>query len=152
MIGSLLYLSSASTGLSDHEIQVLLGQSKKRNTLAGISGFLIYKDKTFIHYLEGEKEAMKLVFSRISEDSRHRGIIVLLEREIPEIKFRAHHNTFETCNDEDRFLEFKSCIDDLQCLAGADRTIYFKIVKGILDSMGPCVKFNSQFPLDRSVD
>ena len=73
----LVYLSSAVTWFSSKELNDLLGTCRMRNAEDDITGMLLYKDGNFMQVLEGEESAVRTVFSRISADLRHRGLVVI---------------------------------------------------------------------------
>jgi hypothetical protein len=74
-----VYVSSAIVLFTDHDLQGLLEVSRRRNAESGLTGLLLYVNGNFIQLLEGEKEAVFATRDRIASDSRHRGMIVLLE-------------------------------------------------------------------------
>lgn len=74
----LVYLSAAATPLSHAELVALLAQSRASNRAAGITGLLLYHDGSFLQVLEGEREVVEDLFSRIAHDPRHRSVMRLL--------------------------------------------------------------------------
>jgi hypothetical protein len=85
----LIYLSSASRPFSASELHELLARSQHNNESMGLTGLLLYKDGNFLQALEGEKEVVEKVFSKIELDRRHHGILVLFNEEIQERDFSA---------------------------------------------------------------
>lgn len=75
----LVYLSSAITPFTKDQLLALLAKSRENNGRAGITGMLLYKDGNFMQVLEGEEKAVKAIFAKITRDSRHRGVLTLLE-------------------------------------------------------------------------
>jgi hypothetical protein len=74
---TLIYVSSASELFTTEQLTSLLQAVRKRNTDAGVTGMLLYKDGNFMQALEGEETTVKTLFKTISADQRHKGIIVL---------------------------------------------------------------------------
>jgi hypothetical protein len=74
----LVYVSSASQLFSKPELQVLLGQARKKNAKLGVTGMLLYKGGNFMQALEGEQEVVTKLAGTIERDSRHKGVLVLL--------------------------------------------------------------------------
>jgi hypothetical protein len=66
----------------------------------GVSGMLLYKDGNFMQLLEGEETVVRNLFEVITQDSRHRGTIVLLEEQISEPSFRDWSMGFRDLADE----------------------------------------------------
>ncbi len=79
---SLIYVSSALREFSDDDLLALLEQSREKNARLDITGMLLYKDGNFIQVLEGPDDAVHQIFETIRGDSRHHGVIRLLERPI----------------------------------------------------------------------
>lgn len=75
----LVYLSSASTLLSEEELKQILIQSRQHNTAQSITGMLLYMDGSIIQVLEGEEEKVKALYRKIALDPRHTQITRLVE-------------------------------------------------------------------------
>jgi hypothetical protein len=84
---SLIYVSSASSLFTAEDLQRLSEVSAQNNQRDGITGALISKEGTFMQVLEGDESAVLATYAKISLDSRHRGVITLLRRQIPERQF-----------------------------------------------------------------
>lgn len=65
----------------------LLELARERNTAAGISGMLLYHNKSFLQVLEGPREQVDALFTKIEKDPRHKNCLVLFRNEIPEKEF-----------------------------------------------------------------
>lgn len=83
----LIYLSSAAQLLAQDELETLMVRSQNNNRKMGITGLLLYNDGNFLQALEGDKETVAALFSKISRDPRHRGISVLFDEEINQRDF-----------------------------------------------------------------
>lgn len=79
----LIYVSSAVELFSEKELLEVLQVSRKNNEVVGVTGMLLYKDGNFMQFLEGEKEDVLTVHTRISKDPRHTGLITLMQQEEP---------------------------------------------------------------------
>lgn len=79
---SLVYVSSARELFSDDDLKALLQQSRDKNTRLGLTGMLLYKDGNFMQLLEGSGDAVMSLYSVIERDPRHRGVLIVLRREI----------------------------------------------------------------------
>lgn len=81
----LIYTSIASRLMSDQDLLFLLEQSRRNNTVLGLTGMLLYMEgkfitKTegrFIQFLEGEKEQVLAMYSSICSDERNKSILLL---------------------------------------------------------------------------
>jgi hypothetical protein len=83
----LIYESSAARSFSEDEIKVLLDSSRRSNELKGITGILLYRQGQFTQVLEGEEQAVKMLYDKISRDPRHTRVKVRLEQFIPNRSF-----------------------------------------------------------------
>jgi hypothetical protein len=83
----LVYVSSAERLFTRQELLQLLEKSRVNNTQLGITGMLLYRDGNIMQVLEGEEAVVLHLFERISRDSRHKGVIVLLREQGTERMF-----------------------------------------------------------------
>lgn len=73
----LIYSSKAVPGITEKHLQDIIRQAETKNDLKGITGMLVYHDRTFIQMLEGNEQAVRETFDRITEDYRHTAVIEL---------------------------------------------------------------------------
>jgi len=78
------YVSSATDEFAREDFAGLLRKSRERNEAVGITGLLMYHAGTFMQIIEGPKSRVEELYGRIRRDSRHRGILQLLNRRIEE--------------------------------------------------------------------
>ena len=50
-----IYISFAAIRLSQHELLDLLKKARLRNQAQGLTGMLLYRDGTYLQYLEGAR-------------------------------------------------------------------------------------------------
>ena len=86
---SLTYVSSAVVPFTPRELRELLEHCNQKNRPRGVTGMLLYKDGSFMQVLEGEEATVRQIHETIARDSRHRGLITLLQgatigRQFPE--------------------------------------------------------------------
>jgi hypothetical protein len=77
----LVYVSRAVHLFSEQDLDELLEQARSRNADSGVTGTLLYKDKSFIQLLEGESASVANIFDSIRRDLRHQRVKVLIDRE-----------------------------------------------------------------------
>jgi hypothetical protein len=82
-----VYASAATSGFTQKDLVKLLGLARERNTAAGISGRLLYQNKSFLQVLEGPREQVDALFTKIAKDPRHKNCLVLLRTKIREKEF-----------------------------------------------------------------
>lgn len=84
----LIYISMvarAEPSLAD--LQSLLATSVRNNRRLGITGLLLYAHGGYMQVLEGEGDAVPLMFDRIRQDPRHRRVTVLLRGPVEQRSF-----------------------------------------------------------------
>ena len=87
MLVRLLYASRAAQALTPDVIESILASSRKTNPALGVTGLLCHSDEIFMQVLEGGRDTVNHLYSRICRDSRHRDVIVLHHEEITERRF-----------------------------------------------------------------
>jgi hypothetical protein len=75
----IIYVSDAKEPFSNTELVELLIKSRASNTKLNISGMLLYKDGSFMQFLEGEESEVRKLLTVIDKDPRHQNIKVLEE-------------------------------------------------------------------------
>ena len=85
----LAYVSTAVRFMPVDELTALLEQARQKNDRLGITGMLLYKDKSFLQVLEGEPDAVHELYQRIQRDDRHEKVKTLFDealdtRDFPE--------------------------------------------------------------------
>lgn len=73
----LMYISTAKHEMDDEELESILSVARARNSESGISGLLLYVERHFLQYLEGEQEAVEKLYRNIEKDDRHSGTMRL---------------------------------------------------------------------------
>ena len=73
----IVYTSTAVEEFSPTDIERLLLDARRRNRALGVSGMLVFHDRTFLQALEGEQRAVNEIFARIASDRRHHDIEIL---------------------------------------------------------------------------
>lgn len=61
-------------------MQRLLNQANTNNQKTGITGILLYRSGLFMQYLEGSKNAVQNLYTKIKKDPRHTSLIKMHER------------------------------------------------------------------------
>jgi len=84
---SIVYVSTATRLMSDDELEELLEITHSNNALNNITGMLLYQDGNFMQLIEGRKASVDELYKKIKIDSRHQGIITLLEQPTDERLF-----------------------------------------------------------------
>lgn len=80
MVFQLVYVSYAQNGLTVDDVHEIAKQSAITNLDSNITGILLYADGNILQILEGHEEHIENLYSRIAEDERHSGVIVMLRK------------------------------------------------------------------------
>ena len=71
----IMYFSTAATELATEELDTILSTARRRNAADGITGLLMYHERSFLQILEGEEARVMQCFHRIGADPRHRNVL-----------------------------------------------------------------------------
>ena len=88
------YISAASKPFSKGGLLNLVNDSRNLNSRSHVTGILLHKDGHFMQVLEGTEKGVKATFDRISKDTRHFGIIVLIKEAATERFFPGRPMAF----------------------------------------------------------
>lgn len=84
----ILYASvNARTDGQPADVTGILEQSRHNNALDGITGLLWTDGERFLQVIEGGEEAVDACYARIRADSRHQGIVTIVERTVERREF-----------------------------------------------------------------
>lgn len=83
----IIYVSTASRSVTAADAQAILTAARRNNARDAITGLLYLDGKRFLQALEGEDAAVASAYDRIVADPRHRAIVILSDRIIPEREF-----------------------------------------------------------------
>ncbi len=80
MLYQLIYTSYATETLTPPVLNEIAESSRVYNRDNGITGVMLYHDGSILQVLEGKKEAVEALFTKIENDNRHIQIMVLMKR------------------------------------------------------------------------
>lgn len=81
------YISAIAEGVTEVDVQVILGTAQINNRRLDLTGMIAQSDGHFAQVLEGRVEAVATVLEKIHRDRRHRDVRVLLEEPIDKRQF-----------------------------------------------------------------
>jgi hypothetical protein len=84
-LDSLVYISTASAVLTEHDLIDIIETSQRNNGDSGITGLLCFNGTNFMQFLEGDRDMINARFSLIQSDERHNGIVVI-NRNVSEVR------------------------------------------------------------------
>ena len=95
------YISKATKAMSQDDLEELLRTSRENNARLGITGMLLYGNKTFVQILEGEEKAVNELVEKIKQDSRHADFQVLKKKTIDRREYADWSMDFKRVSGED---------------------------------------------------
>jgi hypothetical protein len=93
-------VSTAAPSLNREGLSELYKEVIFKNAKLNITGILLYSDGNFMQIMEGEGEDITALYHNIENDSRHRDLIKLTERNIAQRIFENYSNGFTIVNNE----------------------------------------------------
>lgn len=87
MLVRLLYASRSAQVLTPEVIEDILASSRKSNPALGVTGLLCHSGDIFMQVLEGGRDAVSQLYRKISNDPRHKEVVLLHFEEITERRF-----------------------------------------------------------------
>lgn len=75
----LIYVSTASDGLTETDLSDILTEATATNSRHGITGVLLFNGLNFLQMLEGVQRDVLDVFNRIVRDPRHTSVVTVLK-------------------------------------------------------------------------
>ncbi len=85
----LVYVSAATKPLIPTDLRELLSKARTFNSSVGVSGLLLYRDRSFFQILEGQEEDVEPLYERIGRDPRHNRLMLLSKQTVQERNFGA---------------------------------------------------------------
>lgn len=70
----LIYVSLADHAMATDELRALLAQARALNRERGITGLLVYRNREFMQFIEGERDEVMALYQHIENDPRHRQV------------------------------------------------------------------------------
>ena len=96
-----IYVSSAVHLPTEQEMDNLVFKARIRNAEMGVTGILLYKERSFMQYIEGPLDGLEQIYSIIKTDQLHTGIIEMLNepiliRQFPEWSMACQQGQFRS--------------------------------------------------------
>lgn len=95
------YVSTSADNNLEEDISDIFKKTSQFNNDENITGFLIYSDGNFLQFLEGEKENITNLYSRIEKDTRHKNVIKFIEKPVSGQYHDGYICDFKTVNLDD---------------------------------------------------
>jgi hypothetical protein len=96
----IIYLSWATTLLSDEQLHPLLQKARNHNAELGVTGLLLYGNGCFLQVLEGEEATVRDLYEQIKRDARHRDVTAYADKAITQRAFAGWAMAFQATTPE----------------------------------------------------
>lgn len=112
MLSNLVYVSVRQANCTPKEIDKIIESCKKNNGAFDITGVLLYSDKQFVQYLEGEYKEIFALYDKIKKDDRHKNVALISSGKIDKRSFPS----WQMGNKKVDFdsIEFRTEMDDVE--------------------------------------
>lgn len=107
-----MYVSTAAVPVSEAELKEMVSHFRRNNERDGITGLLLYSGDNYIQEIEGEEEAIKVLYDKIRNDFRHKNIITLADGEMHERLFSEWHMGFKVIS-KNELSHFKGYVNPM---------------------------------------
>ena len=81
LLYNIVYCSRASIGVDDADVDRIIEAARRWNPVFGITGLLVFGSGIFFQWLEGPRDNVTALMSRLRTDRRHDSIVLLSEVE-----------------------------------------------------------------------
>ena len=95
------YLSAATRAMSQDDLEDILKTARENNARLGITGMLLYGNKTFIQILEGEEDVVHKLVKTIKRDPRHTNFQIVKQKPIERHEYADWSMGFKRVSGED---------------------------------------------------
>ena len=92
----IVYFSTSVGAFEEEDLNTILQQSRDNNPPQGITGVMLYVRGSIIQVLEGDREVLERLYSKIERDPRHTGISKVFSRSIGKRLFADWNMGYET--------------------------------------------------------
>jgi hypothetical protein len=130
-----MYASSVAADFREHHIPDLLKKARSANQERDVTGMLLYIGGSFFQLLEGEAAVVDSVYAKISRDTRHTRVTLIIREPILERNFTGWTMGFSTVDPieagkllgENDFFNEASCVTRLD--SGRAKTLLVALGK-----------------------
>ncbi len=104
MLIRLVYVSTAVDSVDLNEFKKILGTAQQNNQRRDLTGMLAFNSKVFLQGLEGSREAVNDLYSKLMRDPRHVNIMMLKYDDVSERHWSNWSMGFAAPNADNRAL------------------------------------------------
>lgn len=128
MLHAICYISNSVDLWQARPLENLFILSKIQNVFRNVTGLLLYNEGTFLQVVEGGKDTIAVLLSKIKRDKRHNQITVMFDRPIKHRIFKSFQTGLVSSDNEKELKKLNSKIQF------SKTSKYAKSINAILDS------------------
>lgn len=125
MLKTICYISDLNGDASFTNLKSIYTTAKENNLKNNITGILIYKNNNFLQVFEGIENTVNDTFKKISADTRHRNLFIIIDKKTENRYFEDYNFGFTIVKDNNALHNLK---DYLSWLKNADNLIANEII------------------------
>lgn len=125
---TICYVSSAKPDLSKEQLESLFSATQQYNISEDISGILLYESGKFLQVLEGPKELLTSLYTKIEEDDRHENIFLILKSNTRKRVFEDYSSRFSIVKSKEDLQKIETYLNQIE-----DAIPNLRYVKGVLE-------------------
>lgn len=107
MLTRLIYASASAHAMGPHDIESLLQHARQANQRRDLTGALIFSHDSYLQALEGDREVVSTLYTRLAADPRHQRLVILSCGPIAERVFADWSMAFAPADASHRLLFLK---------------------------------------------
>ncbi len=96
----IVYFSSSVGAFEEKDLTSISQQSRNYNPPLGITGVMLYVRGSIIQVLEGDRDALEALYSKIERDTRHTNISKVFSRPITKRLFAEWNMGYKTITEQ----------------------------------------------------
>jgi hypothetical protein len=89
MLRQIVYISSATQQFTAEALEELLARARANNERSGITGILLYHDRSFLQIIEGTRDDVDRLMARIGRDPSHTSLRIVQDESISDRDFKS---------------------------------------------------------------
>lgn len=129
------YVSTKKEHLPEEEINEILTHTEKNNNKLEITGILLYSEGNFFQVLEGPREDLQTLYTKIKLDSGHYDLISIFEKEVDEPIFQKYTSEFTSIDTRYKSKEVEAYLTKIKTLSPAVQSSVKYILKNFLEGI-----------------
>ena len=94
----IIYVSLAPSDMQEDELTAILDLARQKNQANNITGMLLYHRREFVQMLEGERDQIEALYTKIAGDPRHQQVYKLWDGPIEQRSFPEWTMAFVTAH------------------------------------------------------